>query len=145
MTDALGDESFDVSLTLIDEDGVYYAKVSADSDWINDESRVFPVKIDPTVKASKSEIAYQDVTIYRLKDEPYTVGATKSHLRIGTTSDDILRAFLKFDQLPEIVSDEQVVAANLRLIAAEYIEPSAGGRHPSRDPASVGRSADGQA
>ena len=123
MTDALGDESFDVSLTLIDEDGVYYAKVSADSDWINDESRVFPVKIDPTVKAEKSRDAYQDVTI-RKNTSTGATGTTDSVLRIGTTQSQTLRAFMRFDQMPDIASDEQVVAANLRLIAHESISSS---------------------
>ncbi|MBR3838699.1 MAG: RHS repeat-associated core domain-containing protein [Clostridia bacterium] len=51
MTDNNGNRSDLVTLNLTQQkEGEYIVFVTADSDWINDEARCFPVKIDPTIE-----------------------------------------------------------------------------------------------
>lgn len=49
MTDANGAFSRAVEYTLVGKEGVYVFEVSADSEWVNSDERVFPVTVEPSV------------------------------------------------------------------------------------------------
>lgn len=49
MTDAEGEESRKLTLSLEEEEGTYYVVLDADEQWLAEETRAYPVKIDPTV------------------------------------------------------------------------------------------------
>ena len=49
MVDAAGDVSFAVKLSLEEtEEDTYRVSVEADREWLSDENRTYPVRIDPT-------------------------------------------------------------------------------------------------
>ena len=53
MYDAKGETSYDVDYSLVEiKNGNYLLNVTANSEWINDGGRAFPVTIDPTVKTN---------------------------------------------------------------------------------------------
>ena len=59
MEDAAGEVSFGVELQLEEsgEESTYAVTVSADSDWLDADDRVYPVRIDPTaIQVGKSAI-----------------------------------------------------------------------------------------
>ena len=56
MEDAAGEVSEDITLELAERDGEYILTLSADKDWIEDASRVYPVKIDPSTTVLQNEI-----------------------------------------------------------------------------------------
>jgi len=49
MTDSNGVMNTSIQLGLTEDNGKQYIKVTADKKWLSDASRVFPVKIDPTI------------------------------------------------------------------------------------------------
>ncbi len=56
MEDAAGEVSEDITLELTERDGEYILTLSADKEWIEDASRVYPVKIDPSTTVLQNEI-----------------------------------------------------------------------------------------
>lgn len=56
MEDAIGEVSDDITLELKEEEGEYILILSADKEWIGDESRVYPIKIDPSTTVLQNEI-----------------------------------------------------------------------------------------
>ncbi len=65
MTDARGAFSSDIKLILEEKNGKNYITVEAGKAWINDDARVFPVNIDPTVKVSGAS-GIEDLTVTSL-------------------------------------------------------------------------------
>jgi hypothetical protein len=82
--------------------------VSADSDWLADAARVYPVVIDPTVKIQPVPTDAQDVQIYS--------GATGTNynstyqLSVGTDASNAYRSLVKFP-LTGVPSGTQLDAA----------------------------------
>ena len=56
MEDAAGEVSEDITLELTERDGEYILTLLADREWIEDASRVYPVKIDPSTTVLQNEI-----------------------------------------------------------------------------------------
>ncbi len=105
MFDAAGDFSHAVAYTLQGESGKYFLTVTADAQWLNDPSRVWPVKIDPTI-----------VTIYATADtyvdEEFATWnfGTESHLKIGASQ----MALIKTDNI-SLPAYTQLNYASLRV------------------------------
>lgn len=63
MYDATGEKSSLVDYSLLSQgNGKYSLTITADNTWINDEKRVFPITIDPTVSVSTSSITDLDLS-----------------------------------------------------------------------------------
>jgi len=73
MFDAAGSFSEAVAYTLLGEGGKFFLTVTADTAWLNDPARTWPVKIDPTVIASTGEPhdTYIDSSTVATKDQNY--------------------------------------------------------------------------
>lgn len=56
MSDAAGAQSRDLSLSLEEEEEAYRITVTADREWLAEEERVYPIKIDPNTLILKKEI-----------------------------------------------------------------------------------------
>ena len=52
MYDSAGELSEDIEVELIDRGDMYYIFMTPDADWLADESRVYPITIDPQVTTS---------------------------------------------------------------------------------------------
>ena len=78
MFDAAESFSEDVAYTLQGESGKYFLTVTADPQWLNDPSRVWPVKIDPTVTTEEADDTYIS------SSAPGTNYGTASQLVVGT-------------------------------------------------------------
>lgn len=89
MFDAKGERSTDVHYKLNDLDnGQYTLTVIADTDWVNNNSRVFPVMIDPTLQ---QKILYDT---YINSSEPGTNYGTSSELWVSSSKISYIRANL---------------------------------------------------
>ncbi|MBQ7444862.1 MAG: hypothetical protein IJS71_02845 [Clostridia bacterium] len=64
MKDAKDECSDQVFLTLVETENGYLITVIADAEWINDENREFPVKIDPTISISYPDDDYAYEAVY---------------------------------------------------------------------------------
>jgi len=96
MTDASGEVSFDVVLTLENRDGKNIAVVTADKEWLKDPQRAYPLRIDPTVNIPSSDITVDAVKSYytgAVGDNGYTyIGYD-----MGAENNGMQRTYLEFN------------------------------------------------
>ena len=96
--------SYDLSFG---ENGTYILTVTADAGWINDESRAFPVVIDPPVYSTSSNVTDLDV----LESDPDR--SSPSDNSIYVSSD--WRAYWKLNTLPVLPSLSKITKAELTM------------------------------
>lgn len=91
MYDANGAESYDIELSIEQNTDEYIVTVEADSTWINNSERKFPVVIDPTWSAPDSNI--QDVYVINgtFANQPRLNG----EIRAGRNLTNIVRSYIK--------------------------------------------------
>ena len=110
MFDAAGQTSGDVSLNILSEaDGVLRVKITADKAWINDESRVYPVKVDPNILEAVQSFDQDATAIY--KSATYPDGSLVIGNDKGTTYSKA-KAYVKFS-LPTLGSGDVVTSGML--------------------------------
>ncbi|WP_161945307.1 hypothetical protein, partial [Streptococcus suis] len=56
MVDAAGETSQDIKLELAEKDGHYHITVVAGKEWLADQARQYPVRIDPTITVPRENI-----------------------------------------------------------------------------------------
>ena len=113
MYDAEGETSYDVSYTLTDlGNGKYTLTVSANSEWINDAERSFPVVIDPTLTF---EASYWDT--YINSADPDVNYGSSDELWISSTK----TTFIDYDELPELPENATISRATLNMYYYYYV------------------------
>ena len=122
MKDAAGAISYDASYLLSETTDGVILSVVADDTWMNDEDRLYPVSIDPTLivrAGEESEAVYFAYTAQGTPDVDYE----GLHSYVGYTKWNSLgesRSFLHFNILPEIPAGMTVVGAQLALFLDDY-------------------------
>jgi len=117
MYDAAGEESTALAMTLA-EDGTL--TLAADAEWINDEARVLPIVIDPTLTAPQaSSIEYMTVGDGTLANT--NLYGLTSHYFAGQYDGHNYRTYVKFD-LPQLPSGSVAVAAHMAVFMWHYWE-----------------------
>ena len=124
MFDAAGETSYAVEYSLEGMEGDYILTVTADAAWIEDESRSFPVSIDPTISL-KCEHVY-DGTLYTTHvvqgdpDEPHN-GVPQQYIGYGTglnwSNNEMIREcqiYAHVAELPGIPEGCEMVEATLQ-------------------------------
>ena len=91
MYDANGAESYDIELSIKENGDEYVVTVEADSTWLNNSEREFPVVIDPTWSAPNSSI--QDV--YVINGTFANSPRSNSEIRAGRNLTNIVRSYIK--------------------------------------------------
>lgn len=89
MYDANGGESTDIEMSLVKEDDIYVMTLQANANWINDEERVFPIVIDPTVYMSFNDVFVMDGLLNA------NTTRTGLELRVGKNLTNIARTYIK--------------------------------------------------
>ncbi len=89
MVDAVDATSSEVTYELVEQDGKPALKVTPGNDWLDAPGRVYPVRIDPTVKEIESSAALT------VRDSGSYVGT--SDFMVGRQSGNRAAAYLKFD------------------------------------------------
>lgn len=127
MEDAKGEVSEDVFMTVEkaepenDTSNIYKLIVKADSKWIEDSSRQFPIIIDPTVLL---DVGYLNI------DDTYVDTASATHhawaasLYVGKNSLGTTRTYIRY-ALPDLPDCSVVVGSKLYLAQRDY-DPGSG-------------------
>ncbi|MFD9326656.1 LamG-like jellyroll fold domain-containing protein [Streptomyces sp. NPDC060065] len=100
-----------VTYSLAEEGGRQVLVVKLDKDWLNAPERVFPVRVDPSVKSV-------DATSGTYVEYPYNQNfATSEVLKVGTYDGGSHKAssFLRFTGLETTLKNAWVIGANLAL------------------------------
>ena len=124
MTDAAGAESDAVSYALEEADsGSWILTVIADSEWINDEARSFPVAIDPTIIDKVTWSAQGIGVTYVVSGEPSTKHTHYQSLWFGYTPYAGLyehQIYVGWDALPTVPFGSEVINARLYMGQLDY-------------------------
>ncbi|MFE6978426.1 LamG-like jellyroll fold domain-containing protein [Streptomyces sp. NPDC057682] len=91
-------------------DGKPALRLTADSDWLNDPARAYPVTVDPTITAGNSTYAQN------------TIGgdhSTENQIKVGSYDSGTNKAnsFLQFSTLNSTLKGQRVTAATLNVYA----------------------------
>ncbi len=117
MYDADGAQSDAVTYSLSQRSGMTILTVTADSNWINDADRAFPVTIDPTVSHGKYlSDDVRDASVY--ENQPNVNTASNQYLLCGYSPDANLgnmETYIAMNQLPELPASSVIVKGTLNL------------------------------
>lgn len=121
MEDSNGKYSEDVAYSIEQDADGYLLTVTADLDFLQDSSTVYPVVIDPSVMVTGESNTYDTcvdqqypTSNYYLRENLWTGGA------LGTNA---MRTYIKFD-LPTNISAGQIISAYFRIKKREYSTPT---------------------
>ncbi len=122
MYDSNGEESIDIEMSLVANGDEYVMTLVASADWINDESRAFPVVIDPTICFWGSGI--NDVFVV---DGLYA-GSTriKDKVRVGRDLINVTRTYLKPELPVNIPLGSKITSATLKFYKDSYYQAPSG-------------------
>ena len=111
MYDSAGELSEDIAVEMVSRgEGCYFIQMTPDAQWLNDESRVYPVVIDPQVSADKDNI----IDTYVLEGAGVQ-SDTLDRLYIGKMSGKNTRAYIKYTKMPTLPGGSVVTSATLSL------------------------------
>ena len=125
MYDATGEYSNAVGYAIKEvEDGVIFT-VIADKEWINDDSREYPVIIDPTlnlaVYGSNNDSTTSLLMTYVKESEPTRTSQGTCDLYIGYGINALeLRGYIYVNNLPDIPTGSIVTRATLNMYMGSY-------------------------
>ena len=89
-----------------DENETWSLTMTADAGWINDESRVFPVTVDPSVYSSSSNV----LDTYISSADPSSSYSTDTSLYVSSTK----RAYWKLTTLPSLPQSAYITKAEFK-------------------------------
>ena len=112
MMDANNEYNDDIQVQLTGSGSTYTLTYLLPQEWLAAENRAWPVILDPVIKASRDKLAIRDQTVCELQ----TISETKTVLDAGYEKDrGIVRAYLKYLELPPLTSSDVVVEAYFTL------------------------------
>ena len=114
MVDANGVYSEAAEYTLSGDSGSYTLTVTADSVWMNDSERAYPVTIDPTVTNLDDSSLDAYVTDGYISSNTETFAENVAHLLIGTKNGAEHRAYWRLNKLPSLPENSVITSANFQ-------------------------------
>ena len=112
LEDAAGEYCDDVAITLFGKGETWILAYTLPQEWMADESRSYPIILDPMVTADSSGSNIEDLSVYEWDPEDYT----ENRLDVGRNAKHgTMRAFIKFLNLPTLGTGDVVVDATLTL------------------------------
>lgn len=117
MYDAKNNYCNDIKYFLYNQDGKECIDLILNEQWLNDENRIFPVYVDPTISINSNNLSFQDTYIY--PGDTNDNNGNKSYLKAGVEliNNNLIpnRTLIKFS-LPVIGTGSEIVYASLDLI-----------------------------
>lgn len=123
MEDSNGIISHDVVYSLAYTEDNAILTVEADAAWMNDEARVYPVAIDPTINVQAGSVKDDIYTSYVAEGAPDTSYGAYQNFYLGYTTWNNLReyrGFAHFSKLPSIPDGAIVTDAMFGLYMHDY-------------------------
>ena len=118
MYDANDNESFDVSMSVEADGDGYVLTVRADSDWIGESGRAFPVVIDPSWSIPKSN--FKDVYVINgiCANEPRAI----KEIRAGRNLTNTVRSYVKIELPENLPAGSVITGGELTLQKQNYFK-----------------------
>lgn len=110
LADAAFAVSYEVGVTLTEQNGTCTVTYTPDAEWMNDPARVYPIMLDPAVTTREYEYAISDTYV---ESNTQTCHLNEQYLRISQ-DDGVQRvALLRFNQMPRIDESMPIISASL--------------------------------
>lgn len=118
MYDANDNESFDVSMSVEADGDGYVLTVRADSDWIGESGRAFPVVIDPSWSIPKSN--FKDVYVINgiCTNEPRAI----KEIRAGRNLTNTVRSYVKIEMPENLPAGSVITGGELTFRKQNYFK-----------------------
>ena len=119
MTDAAGALSDALTLQLVSaKNGKFQIKLTADSAWLNDPARVYPVTVDPTVLSKSGTASIQNKYLTSANSNLSASGS----VYVGNQKNGmgVVRTAVKFSNLPALERGDMVCSARMYLEQRTY-------------------------
>lgn len=118
MYDANDNESFDVSMSVEADGDGYVLTVRADSDWIGESGRAFPVVIDPSWSIPKSN--FKDVYVINgiCANEPRAI----KEIRAGRNLTNTVRSYVKIEMPENLPAGSVITGGELTFQKQNYFK-----------------------
>lgn len=115
LVDANYEYSWNVQVDLSGSGSTYTLTYTLPQQWLAEESRAWPVVLDPVVEVSNSSLHIADQTVFSNGSKSSTWGM----IQCGYSATlGISRAYLKFTQIPTLTSADVIVDARVSLTKA---------------------------
>ncbi len=117
LKDMNNDINDNIICNLVKDKDDYQIELILDEKWLNDNKRVFPIVLDPSIKGSDQGNIIHDTYIYSgdNNDTVYNTDILKFGIDKVNNVNRVYRTLLKFD-LPTIPTSYSLVKANLNMV-----------------------------
>ena len=116
MYDKKGETSTDIEVELTSKNNKHTLTIKPNKEWLESEERQYPITIDPLVQTSQHYNDIQDTFIFD-GDAGNSIKDDADIIRVGSSSTvstrKPLRGLIKFKNLPNINSGDQIIQARL--------------------------------
>lgn len=112
-----------IEVTVKQEDDVAYIIYAPNLEWLNDESRVYPVLIDPSFTTRFYTSNYEDTYVYT-GDSASTTRPTETTMMVGNLSGKQYYAYVKILNIPDLVGGFGAENATLNFWATTTSSPA---------------------
>ncbi|MBR5767092.1 MAG: RICIN domain-containing protein, partial [Clostridia bacterium] len=112
MEDAKGETLYDITVSVYNENGQIKVTYTPDEEWLSDESRAYPILLDPSV--TTKEYASNIVDTYVTQNST-TDNSAKKTLYYGIYNSKINRVYIRVNNLPNIDPTMPVTGATLKM------------------------------
>ena len=125
MTDASGDYSEAVEMEITeDASGNYLLAVEADKNWIDEEGRVFPVQIDPTLNRvfSTQDNLCGSYVCQGIPEETNLLNPGSLFIGYDSSGNQEMITYVQMQNLPEIPQNSVICAAKLHFKIEKFTQ-----------------------
>ena len=113
MLDSNNEYCHEVAVALTGENGIYTLTYMLPSQWLAEQSRAWPVILDPVVATRPASNNIRDITVH---EKNYVPGHLGGVLECGISKKfGLARAYMKYVDLPDLTSSDVIVSAELRM------------------------------
>ncbi len=117
MFDAKEEYSYDIDVKLKQKKGAYELSYTPDKDWLNDQERIYPVTLDPSIVVNSG---VEDSYTYSAADYQNSYLGFEKQLKVGGSvwqgSNDTFDTYIKFKELPQIPAEEYTLDSALLMV-----------------------------
>ena len=114
MFDDVYEVSYDIGINIVETDFGYTVTFYPDLNWLNDEERVYPIIIDPTVRTNTTKANFSDTYVYQASTASKS-RAFEERLRVGIYDSKVHRVLWKAETLPTIPQYAAINSATFKL------------------------------
>ena len=120
LADAAFAVSYDVAVTLTQQDGVCTITYTPDAEWMNAPEREYPIMLDPAVTTQNYDYAISDTHVVEGDDTWYY---TNQYLDINQSAGVRKAAIFRFNDLPQIEPGMPIHSATFKLSSYTTLSP----------------------